>query len=167
MVSLQQTRTGQLVQPVRRGPVRQKHVEVTVEIVVAESCGNRMLGDHLFNVRRIRSDVGKHTVALVFVDLARVVVDAADKQVEIAVAIHVGKHGPTMAIIVLAAGTSVRDAGVSGIVFKQHAVALLCELIQIEAVRAAAAVRSPGVAIGNEQINVAVVVAIAGGRPAE
>ena len=123
--------------------------------------------DHLLDVGRIRCDVRKHTIALIFVDLARVVVDAANEQIEIAVAIHVGESRPAVAIIVLAVGTGVRDAGIGGNVLEQQAVALLGELIQIQAVRATAAVRATGVAIGDEQIDVAVVIAIAGRRAAE
>ncbi len=106
-----------------------------------------MRGDHLLDTRRIRGDVCKQTVTLIFVDLARVRVEAADEQIEIAVAIHVGERGPAVTIVVHAAGASVRDTGSSGVVLKQQAVALLGEAVRV---------------VPYEQVDVAVVVAVAG-----
>ena len=155
------------IHPVARRPVRQEHVEVAVQIVVAESRGDRMRGQHVFDVRRVRCDVSEETPALIFIDLARVVVDTAEKQIEIPVAVHVRESGPAVAIVVPAVRTSIGDAGLLGDVLEQQAVALLCELIQIQPIGPTAAVRSAGIAIRNEQVYVAVVVAIARRRASE
>ena len=141
--------------------MRQEHVEVAVEIVIAEARRHGARREHVDDVRRIRRDVFERAVAAVRIDLVRVVVNAADEQVEIAVAVHVGEGRPAMPVIATI-GTSIRDASLCGEVFEDEAFALLGELIQIEPVRPTAAVGPAGVAVGNEQVDVAVAIAIAG-----
>jgi len=84
----------------------------------------------------------------------------AEKQIEVAIAVHVGKRGPAVAIVPLTVRTCIGHTGRFCIVFEQKTIALLDELVQVEAIGSTAAVRPARVAIRDEQIDVAIVVEV-------
>jgi hypothetical protein len=148
---------------------RRQHVEIAIEIVVAESGRKgvvRQIGAAIGSrFKNDRCDVDERAVALVPVDLVRIVEQSADEQIEEAVAVDVGERRSAVAIVALAVVPGIGHAGRHGPVDEQKAVALFGQLVDIETVRPAGTV-AVRVAVGNEQVDVVVVVAIARSRTA-
>ena len=132
----------------RRAPVRQHHVEVAVEVVVAEGRRDRVAGAHRLEARGV-GDVGERPVAVVRVQHAGIALHAADEQVEVAVAVDVGEGRPAVQVAA-AAGRGMVDARRRGDVRE-----VVVAVVAVQQVR-------PDVAAHDVEVDVAVAVVVAG-----
>ena len=136
------------VRRTRRAPVRQHHVEVAVEVVVAERRRDRVLRAHRLDAGRL-GDVGERAVAVVLEQEAGIALHAADEQVEVAVAVDVGEGGPAVQVAA-AARRGVVDAGRGSDVGE-----VVAAVVAVQQVR-------PDVAAHDVEVHVAVAVIVAG-----
>ena len=132
----------------RRAPVRQGQVEVTVQVVVAERRREGLPGAHGFDTG-VPGHVREGAVAVVAEQAGRVALQAADEQIEVAVAIDVGEGRPGVAVV---AG---RRAGEGEPGRCRHLGEPQAAVVAIQEVGA-------DVTAHDEQVDVAVVVVVAG-----
>ena len=128
-------------------PMREKQVQVTVQIVVAEGGREGVPGEDRVDSRP-PGYIGECAVAFIAKQEARVVLDPADEQVDVAVTVDIGERGATVAVV-LVGGPGIGHAG-SFADFFEHVVAE----VPVQKVRA-------DVAAQHEQIHQSVAVVVA------